>query len=361
MLVAVGLVTWAISGLWLWRHGLEPMLATVAWLVFPLPFVATTTGRVQGTPALALTALQALCAVTMGALTANLPASTLAIVAGQLPFLVRPRIAVAAAVLQSLLFGLGLGLNTRNGLVSSGLVWLSYSAFVFFALGAALLAMKERRAAQALALVNAELIATQTLLEHSSRQRERERVSRELHDALGHHLTAVSLQLELAKNLVDGAAAEPVRHAQELARCALSEVRAIVSSLRDVQAFDVQGALFRVARAVPGLAVHVELTGMPSIDTPQQALAVLRCAQEAVTNAARHSGAKNLWLTVSASARALTVSARDDGGGARHYSAGNGLKGLAERMTELGGTLQVEPRPGAGFRLTASLPLGARS
>lgn len=358
MLVAVGLVTWVISGVWLWRHGLEPA-PVVAWLVFLLPFIATTTGRVQGAPALALTALESICAVTMGALTANLPASTLAIVAGQLPFLVRPRVAVAAAVLQSLLFGLGL--VTRNSFASSGLVWLSYSAFVFFALGAALLAMKERRVAQALALVNAELIATQTLLEHSSRQRERERVSRELHDALGHHLTALSLQLELAKSLVDGAGAEPVRHAQELARSALSEVRAVVSSLRDLRPFDLQGALSRVARVVPGLAVHVELSGMPSVETPQQALAVLRCAQEAVTNAARHGGAKNLWLTVSASDGTLVVTARDDGAGALRYSAGNGLKGLAERMNELGGTLEVEPGPGAGYRLTASLPLGAGS
>jgi signal transduction histidine kinase len=359
VLVIVGLITWAVSGVWLYTHGFEPELAAGSWLAFVAPFVAVTTGRVKGPPALGLLAVQALCALAMATLTGNLPAATLAVVAGQLPFLLGTRAAAAALAVQTLAFGAGLALRLEPGLAA--MLWVSYSAFELFAFGAAHLAVSEQRARATLARVNSELLATQALLEHSSRQLERQRVSRELHDALGHHLTALSLQLEVAKNLVEGRAAEPVGKAHELAKGALAEVRAVVSSLRDAAPPDLSEALERVARAVPGLQVHLELAALPPVDEPRAALAVVRCVQEAITNAARHGGAKNVWVAVSAGEGQLTVTARDDGRGASAVQTGNGLKGLTERMAELGGQLTFDTRPGQGFRLTARIPFGAPS
>lgn len=357
MLVVVGLLMWVISGVWLFGRGFEPRPAAIAWAVFVVPFLLVTRGRVKGRAALALVVVQSLSAVVMGALARNLPAAMLAVVAGQIPFLLPLRRAAMLFVAQTVLFAFGLLLAVRP--YDAALTFASYAMFECFTFAAALLAVREQRAREALAQVNAELIATQAMLEHSSRELERQRVSRELHDVLGHHLTALTLQLEVAKNLVEGEGLEPVTRAGELARGALSEVRQIVSELRESEPLDLGAALERVTTSVPGLKVHLDAPGAQAIGAPRAALAVLRCVQEAVTNAARHSGAANLWLAISVVEGKLTVAARDDGRGTAKVAAGNGLNGLRERLGELGGELKLESAPGRGFTLTACLPLGA--
>jgi signal transduction histidine kinase len=356
MLVVVGLITWAVSGGWMLRHHYAQTPAIAAWAAFVVPFLLITTSRVKGRAALALLAVQSACAIVMGALSGNMPAATLAIVSGQLPFFLPTRPAAIAFGVQTVLFGAGLAAVGHEG--SFVLLFSSYTMFEAFTFGAALMAGREQQAKEALERVNAELLATQAVLEHSSRELERQRVSRELHDVLGHHLTALTLQLEVAKAVVEGRAVEPVAKAHELSRGALTEVRQIVSSLREAEPFDLGAALTRVSSAVPGLTVHLDAKGAAAVASPRAALAVLRCVQEAVTNAARHSGAKNLWLEVKAVDGTLTVAARDDGRGVATVSAGNGLNGLKERMGELGGKLEIASAPGRGFTLTACFPLG---
>ena len=90
-----------------------------------------------------------------------------------------------------------------------------------FALATTLLAERERAAREELARANAELIATRALMVESSRASERLRISRDLHDTLGHHLTALSLQLDVASRLADGRAAEHIQQAHAIARLLL--------------------------------------------------------------------------------------------------------------------------------------------
>jgi len=94
---------------------------------------------------------------------------------------------------------------------------------------------------------------------------------------------------------------------------------------------------------------------------PAGALAVLRCAQEIVTNAARHAAAQNLWLTLTQQEGSLMLSARDDGRGAQELRPGNGLRGMRERLESAGGTLLVKTAPGQGFSLCATVPLRGRA
>jgi signal transduction histidine kinase len=84
---------------------------------------------------------------------------------------------------------------------------------------------------------------------------------------------------------------------------------------------------------------------------------VLRCAQEIVTNAARHAGAENLWLDLEHEGGMVTLRARDDGRGARSVRPGNGLRGMRERLESVGGSLAVETAEGKGFALRATLPM----
>lgn len=95
------------------------------------------------------------------------------------------------------------------------------------------LARSERDAREELARANAELVARQSLLAESSRIAERLRISRDLHDTLGHHLTALSLQLDVAARLASGQAAAHVREAHAITRLLLGDVRDVVSRMRD--------------------------------------------------------------------------------------------------------------------------------
>ena len=99
--------------------------------------------------------------------------------------------------------------------------------------------------------LNAELRATRVLLAESARVNERTRISRELHDLLGHHLTALSLNLEVAGHLTEGRAQEHVKQAHTLARLLLTDVREAVSQLREGDAIDLGAALLLLAEHVP--------------------------------------------------------------------------------------------------------------
>ena len=121
---------------------------------------------------------------------------SLTIVAGELPLLVSPAIAWTLAIAQSLLLAtIFLQHFGWTGALSGG---GAYAGFHLFAVAQGLLKKSEREARDALARTNAELLATRELLAESARTSERVRISRDLHDALGHHLTALSIQLDVA-------------------------------------------------------------------------------------------------------------------------------------------------------------------
>jgi len=225
-----------------------------------------------------------------------------------------------------------------------------YLAFQLLAFFVADVLAREARARE-------ELRAAQARLAETTRLGERVRISRELHDALGHHLTALRLNLEAASRTADGRAREPVQAAQSIAQMLLTEVRAAVEELRDPERLDLGSALRALAEEMPRPRIHLSLPGSLPVDAGEGALIVLRCAQEIATNAARHAGAENLWLELSERDGRLELRARDDGRGADEVRAGNGLRGLRERVERAGGALTVETRPGAGFSVRATLPL----
>ncbi|MBS0589992.1 MAG: sensor histidine kinase [Proteobacteria bacterium] len=207
--------------------------------------------------------------------------------------------------------------------------------------------------------LNSELRATRTLLTESSRMSERMRISRELHDLVGHHLTALSLNLEVASHLVGGVAQEHVRQAQTVAKLLLSDVREVVSQLREGDAIDLSAALKTLVDGVPGLAIHLDLPPRFAVDDPLRAQVLLRCAQEIITNTVKHASAANLWLRCERTpSNELAIHARDDGRGASiAFRHGNGLTGMRERLAQVGGRLDIDTRLDRGFALDAWLPL----
>lgn len=232
---------------------------------------------------------------------------------------------------------------------------LSVFAYQAFAFSLGYIAASEDRRGRELARLNAELQATQGLLADSSRMAERLQISRELHDTLGHHLTVLSVNLELAKQTVEGRAAEPIQEAQAVTRLLLSDVREVVSTLRDDRSVDLRRALETLAAGTPEPRVHLSFPEDLEIRDPSQAHALFRCAQEAITNAVRHARARNLWIELGKE-DGIVLRVRDDGRGATAVRAGNGLQGMRERLEEIGGRLEIESRPGQGFSLRAWTP-----
>lgn len=155
-------------------------------------------------------------------------------------------------------------------------------------------AARQTRARNELARANAELRSTQALLADSSRMAERARISEELHDLLGHHLTALSLNLEAASHQTQGKARESVEKAQALAKLLLSDVREAVSTVRGGKRVDLAKALAPIVEELPRPKVCLELAEDVEITDPEQAHALVRCVQEIVTNAAKHGAAENL-------------------------------------------------------------------
>ena len=245
------------------------------------------------------------------------------------------------------------GYGWFDSLLQSGL-YVGFSSFTFIT---SLVAKDQAEAREDQRRLNAELRATRALLAESSRMGERLRISRELHDLLGHHLTALSLNLEVASHLVQDKAQEHVRQAQSLARLLLSDVREVVSQLRADDEIDLRKALDALIEGLPEPVVHIEMAPDFNVDDPRRAQVLLRCAQEVITNTIRHARARNLWLSFEAAGDGtLRVRARDDGQGAEAVAPGNGLSGMRERLAQFGGGLAIDTGRGRGFSLEAWMP-----
>lgn len=198
---------------------------------------------------------------------------------------------------------------------------------------------------------------------------ERLRIARELHDVVAHHVTTMSVQAAGARRLLPGdteTAATSLRQIESAGRRAVAELRTLVLTLRSEDQEEAPpGAeqipdLLDQARAA-GMQVSFEQIGPAAQVSPVVGLVLYRVVQEGLTNAAKHAGAGAstvVRLRVRDDGVELDVS--DDGHGQRPSAAGTGtgLIGMHERVTAVGGTLEVGPKPRGGFRVRARIPLG---
>ena len=191
---------------------------------------------------------------------------------------------------------------------------------------------RARRADVALADANARMAVLATTAE-------RERIARDLHDVLGHTLSLVVLKAQVAKRLVARDPMTAHRELQELedaARGALGEVRQAIRGYRATLDDEVQSARALLAAACVELDVAVEL-GAPDAARDAVLAPVLR---ELVTNVARHAAAARCGIRIVEEGDAVRLTVADDGRGGAEIS-GHGLRGVAARVRDAGGTLRV--------------------
>lgn len=199
-------------------------------------------------------------------------------------------------------------------------------------------------------LANRALLGARAEIAQLASEAERNRIARDLHDLLGHSLTAITVKAGLARRL---AAADPSRSLHEIAevenlsRQALADVRAAVSNYRDVT---LAGELARGRELLRAVGVTADLpTAADVVDMAHQELFGW-AVREGITNVARHAHATMCTVALSAA----EVSICDDGVG-DPAPDGNGLAGLRERATAAGGSLEAGPLTPHGWRLRVTL------
>ena len=234
---------------------------------------------------------------------------------------------------------------------------LIYSSFQLFAMLMAWYSHQADKRRDELMLLNADLIATRSLLAETVRDSERLRLSRELHDVAGHKLTALKLNLTALSRQTDLAKHKGIETCTALADELLADIRGVVQQMRLQDGMDLQSAIEKMAVPFPRPHLQLAIEESASCIPVQQAEVLLRTVQEALTNAARHSQAQQLWVVLQRDNAQWVLRIRDDGRMANNWQKGNGLQGMTERLENLGGGLRCERSNTGGMQIEAWLPV----
>jgi signal transduction histidine kinase/uncharacterized protein YhfF len=205
----------------------------------------------------------------------------------------------------------------------------------------------------------AEIAASRARVVHAADQ-ERRRIERNLHDGAQQRLLALTHMLGLAQRKLDGAAGGAsalVAQAHVEATAAFKEVQELARGLHPA-ALTQQGLRIPLEALAATLPVPLEIEAIPERRLPEVLeVTVYYFVSEATTNAAKHAQASVIRASVVLKGRTLEIEVSDDGVGGASAETGSGLRGLADRVAALGGTMQLESPVGSGTRISASIPL----
>lgn len=197
------------------------------------------------------------------------------------------------------------------------------------------------------------------------KREERMRIARDLHDTMGHTLSLITLKSQLVEKLAakdpERAQAE-AREIQRTSRAALRQVRELVSEMRAVSVAEElaeAGEMLRSAEIILEVEGDLSLPGVS--DLTQNILSL--CIKEAVTNIVKHSGAGRCRITIEITEGNVRITIEDngiglrqEGGTAGEYRAGNGLKGMAERLSLIDGSMSLNSGGSGGTLLSVEIP-----
>ena len=226
--------------------------------------------------------------------------------------------------------------------------------------------LAERQSREKLMLANEQLRQYALRIKDQVTLQERNRIARDIHDSLGHSLTALNIQLEGALKLWQ---ANPVRaqtflmEAKRLGSTALQEVRQSVSTLRSdpLQGQSLEDAIaslvkeaYRATGVLPDYSINLLYPLPVEVSTT-----VYRIVQEALTNICKHAAATEVQIQLSVTTTDLSLVIQDNGRGFRldQNTTGFGIQGMRERAVALGGQFDIESQPAAGCRISAHFPL----
>jgi signal transduction histidine kinase len=262
---------------------------------------------------------------------------------------------------------------SSDSLVQAGSQFLAGMVFIQIFVFLVDRSARETRRAESLLkdlqAANAELKAAQQKEKELAIAEERVRLARDIHDGLGHHLTVLSIQLQAADKLVERnpqAAAEAIRTCRAEAQAALEEVRRSVGVMRQTPA-ESQPLKEMIAGLVHDFGEHADLqaqfeqSGDPIELSSFAQQTLYRTVQESLTNVQKHGeGVKQIVVRLEYTSEVVHLAISNDGqkpDAASAGQAGYGLKGLRERVDQLGGNFCCGPGSLSGFQVDVSIPL----
>lgn len=357
----VALVTWffvAVSALYYaimqytvfhWRTG----TALVLFVMFALGFVAATKPQQARTSkgGVVLAAMYLVTVASFFVLPYVYLAIFLVIWSALLPYVFRFR----RCLLLSLPLAIPLGLahhtywQQNYALLTATLFW----TFNLFAMMMSNTAIKERQARERADLLNRQLIAAQQLIRQAGKQDERLRIARNIHDVLGHHLTALSINLQVASHKCEGIGQQEAKthvdRCYALAKLLLSDVREAVTDMREQAPFDFQEAVEALFEGITRPRLHLCIQPDLRVENVKLADVLLRAIQEGLTNVIRHTRSDDFYVELKAQEGNYILSMQDIQALPKTteltskndtITPGNGLTGMLERVTSVAGSMQ---------------------
>ncbi len=180
---------------------------------------------------------------------------------------------------------------------------------------------------------------------------ERNRIAREIHDAIGHGMTGLIMQLELCEKLVTqdiGKATKQLSLCREIAKQNMSDIRKSVMALKPggleklPLIESVEKLINETRTRLPSTNIELHIQGQPYKTSPMFEIAIFRAIQESITNAVRHGAANQIDININFDKEKFLLSIKDNGRGCEKIIEGCGLTGMKERIEELGGSVSFQ-------------------
>ncbi len=269
----------------------------------------------------------------------NVAAILLVLIATQLPSMFTRKQALLLMFLVSVVH---FCIAYDGSFISSFFQVIIYFMLQVFGFSAIETVRREEKAKKELAAINQELLATRFMLKATSQKQERLRISRDLHDVIGHQLTALSLNLEVAKHKVSQEFKPLLEENLQLAKTLLTDVRQVVKEMRDQEQFNLVSSLENLINQLPNCQLKV--ISSPDINSLQLKQQLMFCLQEGVSNALRHGKANLFTFTSEKTDNNLMIELSDNGSAKKtssNSSFGSGLAGMKERLIDFTGEVEL--------------------
>ena len=253
----------------------------------------------------------------------------------------------------------------HNGAALNALLFWTFNLFALVMINSNI---KERKARLEAEEANRQLLTTQALLNEAVKQGERVRIARNIHDLLGHHLTALTINLQVASrktNDKDKDVKASIDQCHQLAKLLLSDVREAVSDIRDKSKIDLATSINAVLHNLPNLQVNLSVDSNIQLADIQVADAIIKCVQESITNTIKHAQGKQLCISLKQESEdskstnrisTIILEISNDGLMPTKINVGNGLIGMQERINALKGHIKFMLNQGK-FCTYVSIPL----
>ncbi|MGL1957932.1 MAG: histidine kinase [Colwellia sp.] len=197
--------------------------------------------------------------------------------------------------------------------------------------------LREEKAKEKLAEINQELLATRFMLKESYQRKERLRISRDLHDVIGHQLTALTLNLEVATHKVTDEFKPLLQQNLKHAKALLTNVREVVKEMRSEEQFDLIDSLQDLVKQLPHCQLKVK--NKPIINSLTLKQQLMFCLKEGISNALRHGKANQFNLIFLQNSNKLNIELIDNGSSDKTIVFGSGLNGMQERLFDFNGSV----------------------